>query len=90
MLDCVGVSGQYHLLARLTSRKGADQHEKRGFGEVEIGEEAADDLEFVAGAEEDVGLAGMSCQRRTMGDLGAVLKRASRGGADSNDAISRL
>ncbi len=57
---------------------------------MEIGEEAADDLEFVSRAEEDAGLAGMGLQRLTLGDLGAVLEGTSGGGADGNDAISRL
>ena len=90
MLDCVGVGGQYHLPARLASREGADQHEEGGFWEVKVGEEAADDLEFVAWAEEDAGLAGMSLQGLTVGDLGAVLKRAGSGSADDDDAISCL
>ncbi len=57
---------------------------------MEIGEEAADDLEFVSRAEEDAGLAGMGLQRLTLGDLGAVLEGTSGGGADGNDTISRL
>ncbi len=57
---------------------------------MEIGEETTDDLEFVARTEEDAGLAGMSGQRLTVGDLGAVLKRTGRGGTDGNDAISGL
>ena len=90
MLDCVGVSGQYHLPARLASREGADQHEEGGFWEVKVGEEAGDDMEFVAWAEEDAGLAGMSLQGLTVGGLGAVLKCACGGGADGDDAIPRL
>src|SRR5258707_3078076 len=57
---------------------------------MEIGEEAADDLEFVPRTEEDVGLAGMSCYRLAVGDFGAVFERSSRRSADCDDAISRL
>ena len=57
---------------------------------MEVGEEAADNLKFVAGAEEDVGLAVMSGKRLTVGELGAMLKRTGCGGSDGNDAISRL
>jgi hypothetical protein len=56
---------------------------------VEIGQKATNDLEFVAGAEEDAGLAGMSRQGFTTGDLGAVLERTRCGGANGNDAIPR-
>ena len=52
-LDRVGVSGQYHLPAC----ESADQHEEAGFWEVEIGQKAVNDLEFVARAKENVGLA---------------------------------
>ena len=57
---------------------------------MEVGEEAADDVEFVAGAEEDAGLAGVRGERFAVGDLGAVLEGAGGGGAGGDDAISRL
>jgi len=86
----VGISGQHPLPAGFTSCERADQHEECGFWEVEIGEKAADNLEFVAWAEEDAGLAGMGCHRLAVGYLGAVFERSSRRSADCDDAISRL
>jgi hypothetical protein len=90
LADRVGISGQYHLPAKLASREGANQHEEGGFWEVKVGEEAADDMEFVTRTKEDAGLTGMSLQGLTVGDLGAVLKCACGGGADGDDAIPRL
>ena len=58
--DRVGISGQYHLPARFLSRKSADEHKERGFRQVEIGEETADNLEFVAWTQKNAGLTGMS------------------------------
>ena len=57
---------------------------------MEIGQKAVNDLEFVARAKENVGLARMRRKGFTMGILGEVLKRTSRGGADGNNTISRL
>ncbi len=57
---------------------------------MEIGEETADNLEFMARAKEDAGFPGMSRQRLTVGNLGAVFKSTGCGGADGNNAISRL
>jgi hypothetical protein len=45
--------------ARNVSGEGGDEHEQGGFGEVEVGEQAADDAEAVAGSEEDGGRAGV-------------------------------
>ena len=59
LLYCVGISGQHSVGARIASCKCANQHEKRGLREVKIGEEAADNLKFVAWADEDAGLAGV-------------------------------
>ncbi len=61
----MGVGGQ-HLVP---SGEGADQHKQRGFREMEVGEEALDDLEAVAGAEEDVGAAGVGLERVAGGQL---------------------
>ena len=85
----MGVSGKYHLPARFASCEGADQHEEGGFWEMKVGEKAADDLEFVAWAEEDVGSAGMCREGFTVGELGTVLERSSGRGAYGDDAISR-
>ena len=38
--------------------EGADQHEERGFGQVEVGDEFVDDFELVARVDEDAGAAG--------------------------------
>jgi hypothetical protein len=89
-LDCMGIGRQHPLPSEFVSREGADQHKEGGFWEVKVGKKAADDFEFVAGAEEDAGLTGMSGERFTVGDLSAMFKRTSCGGADGDDAISRL
>jgi hypothetical protein len=86
LLHGMGVSGQHAF----SSRECADEHQKRGFWKVKVGEKAADDLKFAAGAEEDIGLAGVRCQRLALSDLGAVLECAGGGGAGGDDAISRL
>ena len=54
---------------------------------MKVGEETADDLEFVAWAEEDAGLAGMGRQRLAVGNLSAVLKRPSCGGMSAMTMI---
>lgn len=38
-----------------SSGEGADQHQQRGLREVEVGEQAADDAKFMAGADEYLG-----------------------------------
>ena len=70
--------------------KGGDQHEERGLREVEVGEEALDDFEFVAlirmgaGREEEAGGAGVG------GDVGLgagdMFEGAGGGGAYGEDA----
>jgi hypothetical protein len=52
-----GVSSPFPVVH--TVREGGDQHEEGGFGEVEVGEQAVDDAEPVAGREEDGGRAGV-------------------------------
>ena len=41
------------------TREGGDEHEEGGFGEMEVGEQAVDDAEAVAGSEEDGGRGGV-------------------------------
>ena len=57
---------------------------------MKISDQTADDLEFMAWAEENVGLAGMCRESFTLRELGTVLKSPSGGGAYGDDAISRL
>jgi len=63
VLDSVGVGceGEFPTLLRVGVGGGesADEHEKGGLGEVEVGEEAADNAEAVARGEEDAGGAGV-------------------------------
>src|SRR4051812_13265721 len=41
----------------LVAREGADQHQQRRLGQVEVGDEDVDDAEAKTGRDEDVGLA---------------------------------
>jgi hypothetical protein len=66
--------------------EGADEHEERGTGEVEIGEERAGLLEFVGGVDEDAGAAGTRLDGA--GRLG--LEDACDGGADGDAAFGGI
>ena len=39
------------------ARKRADEHQERGFGQVEVGNQAVDDAKAVAGCNENIGIA---------------------------------
>ena len=57
-------------------------------GQVEVGEEAADDAEFVAGGDEDAGLAGVGFEWLAGCDLSAVFEGAGGGGSGGDDAAA--
>jgi len=84
----VGVGGEDQFPAVFFSGKGADQHKQRGLWEVEVGQEAADDPELVAGAEKDTGLSGVRLKRCACCDLSAVFEGAGSGGAGGDDAAT--
>jgi hypothetical protein len=52
----MGIRGQHVLSAQFPSSKGAHQHQQGGLWEVKVGEEATDNLKFVARPDEDAGL----------------------------------
>ena len=85
-LDRVSVSGQNML----SSTKGANKHQQRGLRKVEVGEEAANYLKFMAWTEEDAGLAGVWLQGFSLRDRRAVLQCACGGCASGYDAITYL
>ena len=68
----MGVGGEDSFATGVFVGEGADEHEEGGFGEVEVGEEAADDAEVVAGGDEDAGLAGVRLEGLACCDLSAV------------------
>ena len=61
LLDGVGVGAKDGLAAEVGicagCGEGGGEHEEGGFGEVEVGEQARDDTEAVAGGEKDGGRA---------------------------------
>jgi len=57
LLHRVGIRGQHLLSTQFPSSKGAHQHQQGGLGEVKVGEEATDNLKFMAWSDEDAGLA---------------------------------
>ena len=58
LVDGVGVGGEGFFSA-LVSQEGADQHQEGGLREVEVGEEAVDEAELVAGRYKDAGGVGV-------------------------------
>jgi hypothetical protein len=86
--DGVAVGGEDGFAAGFFVGEGADQHEEGGLGQVEVGEQAADDAEVVAGGDEDAGLAGVGFEGLARCDLSAVLKRAGSGGSGGYDAAT--
>ena len=53
LADGVGVGGEN----RFPSRKSADEHQKRGLWQMEVGKKTTDYAEAIAGADEDTSLA---------------------------------
>lgn len=84
--DGVGVGAE----DRFPAGKGADEHEKGGLGEVEVGEEPLDQAEAVAGREKDASGAGVRLERLTglVRGKDAVLKGACGSGADGDDTAA--
>ena len=81
LLDRVRVCGQHALAAG----EGADQHEETGLGQMEVGEEGADEAEVEAGRDEYFRLAGMGLQFASSGLKGTVLQSSYNRGAYGND-----
>jgi len=61
----------------------ADQHQERRLGQMEVGEQSLDQLEFVAGVDEEIGFAGAGLE---FTPLCGVFESADRGGAYGYDA----
>src|SRR3974390_3408102 len=68
--------------------EGGDQHDERGLGQVEVGEQGADDAEVESGIDEDVGRAGLGGDAAVGRLTGGVFEGADSGCADSDDAAA--
>jgi hypothetical protein len=85
LLDGMAVGGE-HLFA---AGEGADQHQQARFGQVEVGEQRADQAKLEAGRDEDLRSPECGSSSPPAGSLKcAVLKRAHHGGADGDDAAA--
>lgn len=67
--------------------KRGDQHEKRAFGEVEVGDERVYCLEFVAGIDENARLAAHGMDHTIL--VRHALDGAARGGAHADEPSAR-
>ena len=67
-------------------REGADKHEQARLGQMEVGEQAADEAEVEAWRDEDLCLAGVRFKWTADCLLCTVFQRANDGGADGDDA----
>ena len=88
--DGVGVSGQYPFPADSIPAKALTSMRRVDSGRWKLVRRPLTIWNLWPGPREDAGLAGMSPQRFTAGDLGAVLEGAGRGSAYGNYAIPRL
>ncbi len=82
--ESVGFENEVASLGSFGGGEGGDEHEQRGFGEVEVGDEGVDDAEGGWGVEEDGGGTG-ACGDGAM-FLGEVFEDPDGGGADADDA----
>ncbi len=66
--------------------EGADQHEQARLREMEVGDESADEAEFEAGRDKDVGGARVGLNRSITGRVCGGFEGADYGGADGDYA----
>ena len=62
LADGVTVGGEDAVSRAVGAGEGADQHEQAGLGQMEVGEQGADEAEVEAGRDEDVGDAGVGLE----------------------------
>src|ERR1035438_4111568 len=84
LLDRVIVCGQHALAAG----ESAHQHQKTRLGQVEVGEQPADQAELKARRDEDLSLAGVRLERGAEGLKGTVFESADYRGARGNNAAA--